>query len=225
MIRRPPRSTLFPYTTLFRSSDRGHLRESCMSEVNAQPEDLIATETAFMSGEELAAAEANYREMKQRVENMGAVNMMALEEFNERSEEHTSELQSRLHLVCRLLLEKKTRAHQNDVGLRHGPDSAKLDRVLGPYDAPFAEMSRKQTGQSRDDAGMTISDRRQLDDLSIEQLGPIALREHASLGQSLVLVHGEPVPPDHDRHRHADESPNAGATCSPNRRSDAIALA
>ena len=64
-------------------SDRGHLRETCASEVNAQPEDLIATETAFMSGEELAAAETNYREMKQRIENMGAVNMMALEEFNE----------------------------------------------------------------------------------------------------------------------------------------------
>jgi chromosome segregation protein len=64
-------------------SDRGHLRETCISEVNAQPEDLIATETAFMSGEELAAAEVNYREMKQRIENMGAVNMMALEEFNE----------------------------------------------------------------------------------------------------------------------------------------------
>jgi len=64
-------------------SDRGHLRETCLSEVNAQPEDLIATETAFMSGEELAAAETNYREMKQRIENMGAVNMMALEEFNE----------------------------------------------------------------------------------------------------------------------------------------------
>jgi chromosome segregation protein len=54
-----------------------------MSEVNAQPEDLIASETAFMSGEELALAEASYREMKQRIENMGAVNMMALEEFNE----------------------------------------------------------------------------------------------------------------------------------------------
>jgi chromosome segregation protein len=64
-------------------SDRQHLRETCMSEVNAQPEDLIASETAFMSGEELAAAEANYREMKQRIESMGAVNMMALEEFNE----------------------------------------------------------------------------------------------------------------------------------------------
>jgi chromosome segregation protein len=64
-------------------SDRQHLRETCLSEVNAQPEDLIATEAAFMSGEELALAETNYREMKQRIEAMGAVNMMALEEFNE----------------------------------------------------------------------------------------------------------------------------------------------
>jgi chromosome segregation protein len=64
-------------------SDRQHLRETCVSEVNAQPEDLIATEAAFMSGEELAIAEANYRDMKQRIESMGPVNMMALEEFNE----------------------------------------------------------------------------------------------------------------------------------------------
>src|SRR5258708_1969770 len=64
-------------------SDRQHLRETCMSEANAQPEDLIATEAAFMSGEELAIAETNYREMKQRIESMGPVNMMALEEFNE----------------------------------------------------------------------------------------------------------------------------------------------
>ena len=64
-------------------SDRQHLRETCLSEVNAQPEDLIATEVAFMSGEELTLAETNYREMKQRIESMGPVNMMALEEFNE----------------------------------------------------------------------------------------------------------------------------------------------
>jgi chromosome segregation protein len=64
-------------------SDRQHLRETCVSEVNAQPEDLIASESAFMSGEELATAEANYREMKQRIEAMGPVNMMALEEFTE----------------------------------------------------------------------------------------------------------------------------------------------
>ncbi|HEY6385761.1 MAG TPA: chromosome segregation protein SMC [Candidatus Acidoferrum sp.] len=64
-------------------SDRQHLRETCMTEVNAQPEDLIAMEAAFMTGEELAVAETNYREMKQRIEAMGPVNMMALEEFNE----------------------------------------------------------------------------------------------------------------------------------------------
>jgi chromosome segregation protein len=64
-------------------SDRQHLRETCLAEVNAQPEDLIASETAFMTGGELATAEASYREMKQRIDNMGAVNMMALEEFNE----------------------------------------------------------------------------------------------------------------------------------------------
>jgi chromosome segregation protein len=64
-------------------SDRQHLRDTCLAELNAQPEDLIASETAFMSGEELAAAESSYREMKQRIENMGAVNMMALEEYNE----------------------------------------------------------------------------------------------------------------------------------------------
>ena len=64
-------------------SDRQHLRETCMAEVNAQPEDLIATETAFMSGEELATAEASYKEMKARIDAMGPVNMMALEEFNE----------------------------------------------------------------------------------------------------------------------------------------------
>jgi chromosome segregation protein len=64
-------------------SDRQHLRETCLTEVNAQPEDLIASETAFMTGEDLANAEASYREMKQRIENMGAVNMMALEEYNE----------------------------------------------------------------------------------------------------------------------------------------------
>jgi chromosome segregation protein len=70
-------------------SDRQHLRETCLAEVNAQPEDLIATESAFMSGEGLAAAEASYREMKQRLESMGPVNMMALEEFDECDQRYT----------------------------------------------------------------------------------------------------------------------------------------
>src|SRR2546429_6990058 len=74
MIRRPPRSTLFPYTTLFRSHNRALVykrRGPC-----AAPADRrrCSLDTAVL---------------------------------NSRSEEHTSELQSRLHLVCRLLLEKK----------------------------------------------------------------------------------------------------------------------
>jgi chromosome segregation protein len=64
-------------------SDRSHLRETCLAEVNAHPEDLLAQETALISGEELAAADASYREMKARIEAMGAVNMLALEEYQE----------------------------------------------------------------------------------------------------------------------------------------------
>src|SRR5256884_7031691 len=79
MIRRPPRSTLFPYTTLFRSQT-GH--------------GTISRRQAA-SG---VAGVSRWR-MEQDAGNVGA----ALR----RSEEHTSELQSRLHLVCRLLLEKK----------------------------------------------------------------------------------------------------------------------
>jgi chromosome segregation protein len=64
-------------------SDRNHLRETCLAELNAYPEDLIAQEHALLSGEELAAAETGFREMKARIEAMGPVNMMALEEYNE----------------------------------------------------------------------------------------------------------------------------------------------
>src|SRR2546422_4565067 len=80
MIRRPPRSTLFPYTTLFRSSTAAKLGR--LLGVDAI---IIGSITQFQ------------REDKNI--NLGL--------RKERSEEHTSELQSRLHLVCRLLLEKK----------------------------------------------------------------------------------------------------------------------
>src|SRR2546422_3669376 len=76
MIRRPPRSTLFPYTTLFRSN-------------------YLYSASAARN----PAADANFQGFGQFL--TGA-----------RSEEHTSELQSRLHLVCRLLLEKKKKLNQ-----------------------------------------------------------------------------------------------------------------
>jgi chromosome segregation protein len=64
-------------------ADRDYLRQSCVAELNAQPEELIAQESQLLIGEELVAAETNYNEMKARVEAMGPVNMMALEEFQE----------------------------------------------------------------------------------------------------------------------------------------------
>src|SRR5690554_7208260 len=81
MIRRPPRSTLFPYTTLFRS----HMDRDELIAVIDQREEVRDEARARVA--ELEQALATCRQL--------------------RSEEHTSELQSRPHLVCRLLLEKK----------------------------------------------------------------------------------------------------------------------
>ena len=64
-------------------ADRDYLRQNCVAELNAQPEELMAQESQLLIGEELIAAETNYNEMKARVEAMGPVNMMALEEFKE----------------------------------------------------------------------------------------------------------------------------------------------
>ncbi|MGH9702466.1 MAG: chromosome segregation protein SMC [Candidatus Acidiferrales bacterium] len=64
-------------------SDRDHLRQTCQAEVNCHPEELIAQEQQLLSGEELIAADASYSEMKARIESMGPVNMMALEEYQE----------------------------------------------------------------------------------------------------------------------------------------------
>src|SRR5256885_10695434 len=91
MIRRPPRSTLFPYTTLFRSHDVAHL----LSQVGGEGGERIAQ--LLEPGGELAFTRAL---VDVRVP-AGAV------QEGDRSEEHTSELQSPCNLVCRLLLEKK----------------------------------------------------------------------------------------------------------------------
>src|SRR3712207_8799518 len=92
MIRRPPRSTLFPYTTLFRSV--GSLA-------------FDAVETPFGKREKMLGGAATHF----------ALAASFFDQVHVRSEEHTSELQSRQYLVCRLLLEKKklTHAHTHTV--------------------------------------------------------------------------------------------------------------
>src|SRR3712207_7460111 len=88
MIRRPPRSTLFPYTTLFRSGVlRGH--------------------QGVDAGDEVLQDEVFLRRNLALVDLLGPLLEGQLDPERLRSEEHTSELQSRQYLVCRLLLEKK----------------------------------------------------------------------------------------------------------------------
>src|SRR5436190_10108151 len=91
MIRRPPRSTLFPYTTLFRSSQ-------------VQVARLLAGVGARDRGDEALEHERRHRDRP-------AVALLA----DDRSEEHTSELQSHSDLVCRLLLEKKKKKNCNRI--------------------------------------------------------------------------------------------------------------
>src|SRR2546422_8061000 len=99
MIRRPPRSTLFPYTTLFRS------RKNIQATIFISP---VRLQLVDGRGAEKTVADGGARPA-------------------DRSEEHTSELQSRLHLVCRLLLEKKKK-HRDHPGIiaQHTQDAAVL---------------------------------------------------------------------------------------------------
>src|SRR2546422_6013838 len=94
MIRRPPRSTLFPYTTLFRSRTDHILFIAAGAFHATKPSDLIP---------ELQGRFPIRVELQPLTE----ADFVRIMTEPERSEEHTSELQSRLHLVCRLLLEKK----------------------------------------------------------------------------------------------------------------------
>src|SRR3712207_7406882 len=92
MIRRPPRSTLFPYTTLFRSSG-------------------ATTPGALMSRLKRTSGQAPSSPSRRRIGSRPPMWAVASSDHG-RSEEHTSELQSRQYLVCRLLLEKKKHSSQ-----------------------------------------------------------------------------------------------------------------
>src|SRR5258708_23950846 len=93
MIRRPPRSTLFPYTTLFRSAGQHHL--------------LLHEKGLAVPLDVELVAEGDLPALSRRERRRVHVVLV-----HHRSEEHTSELQSPDHLVCRLLLEKKKKKHK-----------------------------------------------------------------------------------------------------------------
>src|SRR3712207_6890668 len=98
MIRRPPRSTLFPYTTLFRSAPgRAPGRPGCRQDLD---EELTVADA-----ERPDAIEREMEETRERLAE--TIDQLVYRTNPKRSEEHTSELQSRQYIVCRLLLEKK----------------------------------------------------------------------------------------------------------------------
>src|SRR5260370_10762713 len=96
MIRRPPRSTLFPYTTLFRSA--------CLASVSGWVTEVFIVDSGSTDRTLEIAGRYSAEVLKHRFESHA-------KQWSWRSEEHTSELQSHLNLVCRLLLEKKTSPH------------------------------------------------------------------------------------------------------------------
>src|SRR2546422_6688371 len=102
MIRRPPRSTLFPYTTLFRSETMDEM----LLQHLLRPLTAWAHERGSLSRNQAHGSPGNLLDL------YAASDIPETEIFGPRSEEHTSELQSRLHLVCRLLLEKKKNTQQ-----------------------------------------------------------------------------------------------------------------
>src|SRR5256885_6494200 len=102
MIRRPPRPTLFPYTTLFRSSSSPLPRApAAWASSRAEPTTLAASRSPT------------------HTEAMTSPSATADSAYQARSEEHTSELQSPCNLVCRLLLEKKNKALESPTALAH----------------------------------------------------------------------------------------------------------
>src|SRR3712207_7050166 len=101
MIRRPPRSTLFPYTTLFRSSRSGRTGTGSVK--------TTSTWTGHASSSHADGVSSRQAPVQSRVKRLRRAS---------RSEEHTSELQSRQYLVCRLLLEKKKQYNYHHLKFR-----------------------------------------------------------------------------------------------------------
>src|SRR2546429_1501890 len=139
MIRRPPRSTLFPYTTLFRSLDlHVRVRHQQGLGVRVDRDELHAREPGLdhaIDRVRPAAADADDLDLR------------------ERSEEHTSELQSRLHLVCRLLLEKKNAydvsSAQPSASARPArPEPGRISASSTPGSTPRAAIRTKASSRS-----------------------------------------------------------------------------
>src|SRR2546422_4839908 len=122
MIRRPPRSTLFPYTTLFRSTT-SRVSTACGCWWSTTPPSFGT------------CSRRRSRSVAPWSQRLAPPRRRSGSSYKNRSEEHTSELQSRLHLVCRLLLEKKkNKSSHNNCPVQQGPHDILLAPLLSVQD-------------------------------------------------------------------------------------------
>src|SRR2546429_5439630 len=169
MIRRPPRSTLFPYTTLFRSAVSTVFAASAGSDTAgwrlvstvASRKLAVSTPLLFVGTPDRPPGWA-----------MFAVAMLAV-----RSEEHTSELQSRLHLVCRLLLvKKKSKA------------SSREDSKAAAQSALGALKHHQLDEKNLADLGKRIHDEQKRNDIYARWIGLVDIRQRAALHNMIEVL-------------------------------------
>src|SRR5256885_3075466 len=134
MIRRPPRSTLFPYTTLFRSSMKAASEHPAYQEIIQLGPDVIPVL--------LRDLDQTKRHWFIALRVLTGANPITASAA--RSEEHTSELQSPCNLVCRLLLEKKKHPHTarnvDDSSAGNAPDHPTVSRIAQVTHATFVDL-------------------------------------------------------------------------------------
>jgi chromosome segregation protein len=133
-------------------SERTHLRATCQEELNAQPEDMMAEFPALLTGEELATADANYKEMKARIEGMGPVNMMALEEYNECDQRYTFLTREQADLLQSIEDTRAAIVELDEVS------RTKFEEAFAAINANFAEAFRALFGGGTGEMRLTELD-------------------------------------------------------------------
>jgi len=133
-------------------ADRDHLRETCLAELSAHPEDLIASVPELLFGEALRTAEASHREMKERIEAMGPVNMMALEEYQECEQRHSFLARERDDLLQSIEDTQQAVRELDEVSRQ------KFEEAFTAINANFAEAFRALFGGGTGEMRLTEPD-------------------------------------------------------------------
>ena len=128
-------------------SEREHMRASCLNELNSNPEDLLAEQETPLEGDALAASEAQYQEMKSRVESMGPVNMMALEEYNECEQRFTFLERERADLLQSIADTQQTIGELDQISRQKFEEAFAI--INGHFANAFQTLFGGGTGQMR----------------------------------------------------------------------------